>query len=195
METFDSILEKSIEEGEQKAEEARSVDSMKLLSQLSNKMRGLEEQLERELQAVETTKAQIEELSQRQIPDLMLHDLQMSKFTMIDGNEVSVSPEFQPSVTKDNQPAFFGWLRDNGHGDIIKRNVAVAFGKGQDNEATQLIDYTKSKGMTPSDKVSVHPQTLKAFVKEQQTKGNKLPETVTIYNFFKTKISLPRKKN
>ena len=33
----------------------------------------------------------------------------------------------------------YEWLRDQGLGDIIKNNVFVTFGKGEDNKAKQLI--------------------------------------------------------
>ena len=55
--------------------------------------------------------------------------------------------------------------------DIIKNDVTCSFGKGEDNMAGDVIGLLRDKGFDPKTKTHVHPSTLKAFVKEQITKG------------------------
>ena len=50
---------------------------------------------------------------------------------------------------------------------MIKNQVSLEFGMKQDNEAKSLIEELKAKGLPVKQKTSVHPSSLRAFVKEQ----------------------------
>ena len=77
-----------------------------------------------------------------------------------------------PVVHRD---AAFAWLKEKGHDDIIKNLVSVPFGRGEDSLATDFINLAQKNGYAPDQKKEVHPQTLKAFVKEQLEKGQEVP--------------------
>ena len=49
----------------------------------------------------------------------------------------------------------YKWLRDQGLGDIIKNNVFVTFGKGEDDKAKQLLDLAAANGFEPQQKSDV----------------------------------------
>ena len=105
------------------------------------------------------------------------------------GDAVSYKPFYAANISKDRQEEAFNWLRDNGHGELIKNTVSVQFGKGQDEVATDLIFNLEQQGMYPDQKQKVEPMTLKAFVAEQLGKGNALPmETFGVYVGNKVKI-------
>jgi hypothetical protein len=55
--------------------------------------------------------------------------------------------------------------------DIIKNDVTVSFGKGQDNIAGDLVGKLEQDGFNTSQKTYVHASTLKAFVKERFVNG------------------------
>ena len=76
---------------------------------------------------------------------------------------------------KDNMESAYKWLRDNGYGDLIKNEIAVPFGRGEDERANDLLKTLVNNGYEPNQKTVVHPQTLKAFVKEQLESGKELP--------------------
>ena len=42
------------------------------------------------------------------------------------------------------------WLRDNGLGDIVKNNITVSFGQGEDNKAVDYASLARSNGMNLS---------------------------------------------
>ena len=46
----------------------------------------------------------------------------------------------------------YKWLRDNGLADIIKNEVSVQFGKGEDDKAKQLLDLAVTNGYEPQQK-------------------------------------------
>ena len=80
-------------------------------------------------------------------------------------------------------------MRENDHGDLIKNNVSVSFGKGEDSNAVSLKSELEAKGLVVDQKQDVHWQTLRGFVKEQIEKNKTLPsETFGLYIANRTKI-------
>ena len=89
--------------------------------------------------------------------------------------------------------AAYQWLRDQNLGDIIKNNVSVSFGAGEENKANQLMDLAASNGFRPQQKSDVAWNTLTAMYEERVKAGLDMPSDV--FNLWirnKTKIS--RKK-
>ena len=69
----------------------------------------------------------------------------------------------------------YKWLRDNGLADIIKNEVSVQFGKGEDDKAKQLLDLAVTNGYEPQQKTKVEPMTLKALYRERVEAGLDMP--------------------
>ena len=76
----------------------------------------------------------------------------------------------------------YNWLRENGLGDIIKNEVAVQFGKGEDNKAEQLLSLAEQEGYEPTQKQKVEPMTLKALFRERVEAGLDMPSQ--LFNIF-----------
>ena len=66
-------------------------------------------------------------------------------------------------------------------GDIIKNDVTVTFGRGEDNKASEYANLAKGQGYEPVQKIGVHAQTLKAVVRERLEAGREMPS-----DLFKT---------
>jgi hypothetical protein len=81
------------------------------------------------------------------------------------------------------QEEAFKWLRENGRGDVIKNDITVTFGRGEDNKAMAYATLAKGQGFEPVQKVGVHPQTLKGVVRECVESGIDMPE-----DYFKTYV-------
>ena len=134
------------------------------------------------------TKRNLEEISGQLLP-AALGEYGLSELTMADGSKLSVQTVISASISKERQPDAHDWLRDHGHGDLIKNTVSVTFGRGQDETAKDIVRVLQSNGLDPEQKEAVHPSTLKAFVKEQIEKGSEIPsETFGIYIGQKTVI-------
>ena len=67
---------------------------------------------------------------------------------LADGSSVEVKPFFSSENTTSKSEEAFNWLRENGHGDLIKNQVSLEFGMKQDNEAKSLVEELKQKGLT-----------------------------------------------
>jgi len=123
---------------------------------------------------LKTAKQQLLKLTDEDLPTL-LAELGLSKFTLDDGSEVTVKQTFGASIRTDRKSEAFDWLRQNGYDDIIKNTVACKFGRGEDGLAETFIDVASKAGFAVDQKTEVHPQTLRAFVKERVESGDEFP--------------------
>ena len=123
--------------------------------------------------ALKKFKQEIIEMELRTIPDIMT-ELGVAEFTNTDGVKVTIKPFISASIPKKRMEEAHAWLKDNGHGDLIKHFVSVDVGK-KGNDAGLALEALSELGLDPTDKENVHPQTLKAFVREQVESGEPIP--------------------
>lgn len=98
----------------------------------------------------------------------MMQEIGVEKMTLLDGNEITVKQEVYASVPEGRKAVAWNWLEKNNFGGLIKTSVSVDFGKGELEEAEKLIDELATIGVTNAVlSRDVHPQTLKAFLKER----------------------------
>ena len=158
-------------------------ESCNKLLDIQKKISTAEEEMKK-LKEVETT------LSEQTIPNLM-QQAGISMLKLADGSSVEVKPFYSARIPASKSEEAFDWLRENGHGDMIKNQVSLEFGMRQDNEAKALVEELKQKGLAVQQKTSVHPSTLRGFVREQiQDLGKDVPaELFGTYVANKTKIT------
>jgi len=129
------------------------------------------ESLEAELK--EEKKALIK-LTDEEMP-AMLAEIGLSSFALDDGSTVDIKQTYGASILVDNRPQAYEWLRDHGYDDIIKNTVACQFGRGEDDLASAFAAFAQKQGYVPEQKTEIHPQTLRAFVKERVENGDEFP--------------------
>jgi hypothetical protein len=165
------------------------IDSTKTLSDEVIKLRNLEDQVKASEEHTRTLKEKARELSQIVIPQMM-KEMNITKLKLKDGASIEVSNFYSAKIILEKQEEAFNWLRSNGLGDIIKNDVTVTFGRGEDNKAMAYATLAKGQGYEPVQKIGVHPQTLKAVVRERTESGQDLP--ADLFNTFvgnQTKIT------
>ena len=158
-----------------------------LLKQKEDEVAELEDKLK-------AKKAEADDISSRVIPEL-LQEQGLQEIKLADGSKVSVKKEFRATLPKDDlrREAAYQWLRDQGLGDIIKNNVTVSFGRGEDNKANQLVDLAVANGFTPQQKSDVAWNTLTALYEERVKAGLDMPSDV-FHLWIKDKTKISRKK-
>lgn len=134
--------------------------------------------LEKDLKSV---KEQADKISSEVIPNL-LAEQGLSSLKLADGSSVDVRKAYNCTIKKDQMELAYNWLRENGLGDIIKNEVAVQFGKGEDNKAEQLLTLAEQEGYEPTQKQKVEPMTLKALFRERVEAGLDMPSN--LFNIF-----------
>lgn len=127
------------------------------------------------------------------LPDV-LKQIGLPYFRLDDGTTVEVKKEYYGSISADNQSAASAWLREQNCADIIKNEIKLAFGMGEDVEVKKLVDRLTKAGYTFEQKESVHASTLKAFIKEQTEAGVTLPECFNVCIKDRAKLVAPKKK-
>jgi hypothetical protein len=152
--------------------------SLKTVSELANTLVAKKAEVVAAEKALATLKADVADIEERQLPELMT-SVGLAEFKLPDGSYISVGQEYYPNLPGVNsedpaqlerRESIFRWMRSNQHGDLIKREIALTFGRGEDDKATRVTNGLAKAGIPYRDLEQVHPQTLKAFVREQCTK-------------------------
>lgn len=149
--------------------------NLKIVSDLANRQLDLQLQIAQAEANVVLLKETLKEVSQVDLPEAM-SACGCSSISLENGAKVFIKVFYQGKISEGNQEKAFSWLRERGHGDIIKNTVTIAYGKDEDEEAEQLKHALKNKGRAYVDKIQVHPMTLKAFIREQTETGRPLPQ-------------------
>lgn len=138
-------------------------------------------------QEMNSAAAQAHQIRTKLLPERMAA-LRLSSFTLIDGSAVDVSRQYFASIPteehieKERDPDkraqleqrrrdAFAWLRQSGNGDLIKNQIKASLGKGEDAVAASVVKTLIDLGVDFKQAESVHPATLKSFVKEQISNG------------------------
>ena len=181
------------EESTTKAVEQIEDSSIEDLSTLCNKLLNLEGAIGNMEERLQRLKEKQRELSEQIIPD-KLGQLGVTNLKLNDGSQISAEPFYSARISKEKLEDAHAWLREKGHGDIIKNTVTLTFGQGEDVMAKELVDQLTSQGHIPQEKEAVHPSTLRAFVKEQIESGNNafdfdVQKKFSVYQGKRTKIN------
>jgi hypothetical protein len=147
---------------------------LSIVSTLANKQLKLATEVA-ELEA--NLKAKKEELrltSEQELPDAM-QQAGLTQIKLSSGENISINEFYNAHISKANQEKAYGWLVANGHEGLIKNEVLLKFGREETGVVDETVFALQSRGLSPEVRQSVHPSTLKAFVKEQVTTGNDIP--------------------
>jgi hypothetical protein len=171
------------------------VDAMKAVvdpKQLTDKvqqLKNLEDEIRNAEEGVKKLKEQSRIISELEIPSMM-KEMNITKLKLSDGESVEVGKFYSASIPAEKQDEAFTWLRNNGLGDIIKNDITVTFGRGEDNKAAQYAVLARGQGFEPVQKIGVHAQTLKALVRERMESGLDVPSDLfKPYEGNRTKIT------
>jgi hypothetical protein len=171
------------------------IDAMKAVidpKQLTDKvqqLKNLEDEIRNAEEGVKKLKEQARIISELEIPSMM-KEMNITKLKLSDGESVEVGKFYSASIPAEKQDEAFTWLRNNGLGDIIKNDITVTFGRGEDNKAAQYAVLARGQGFEPVQKIGVHTQTLKALVRERMESGLDVPSDLfKPYEGNRTKIT------
>ena len=155
--------------------------SIQSLADQIQMLEGLNTRIETSENNLKDLKKEYERLSGEVIPTMMA-EMGLSHLKLMDGSSVDVKPNYSASISIANREAAFGWLRNNGLGDIIKNEISVSFGRNEDNKAADYAALAEERGFQPTQKLKVEPMTLKALVRERLEAGKSMP--TELFNVF-----------
>jgi len=147
---------------------------LKKVSELARAIAAKEAQVADLDRQLKDAKKELLKLTDEDLPASMA-EMGLASFTLDDGSQIDVKPTYGASILVDNRPKAYEWLRDNGYDDIIKNNVSVSFGRGEDDLANAFKAVAEKEGYLPQQETSIHAGTLKAFVRERIEAGDEFP--------------------
>ena len=167
-------------------------ENIKSLSNEVQKMESLVKEIESIEENLKKKKKDLDVISAEVIPTMM-SEMGLSQLKLMDGSMIDVKPFYNATITVANRESAFNWLRQNGLGDIIKNEMVVSFGRGEDNKAAEYAELAKSQGLQPAQKLKVEPMTLKALVRQRIEAGQEMP-TEIFSIFVGNKTTIKRKQ-
>lgn len=161
------------------------IATLEALSDRANDLDSEAERLEEEAKELKKKSARIRE---EDMPNLM-DKLNAEEHKSKDGKVLTLKDIVKASIADSNRSEVFKWLRSNGHGSLIKNEVAVRLGKGEDQKAAEIKKFFHELSIPFEMKETVHHSTLNAFVKEMRSKGVALPDSISVFNKREVKIT------
>lgn len=158
------------------------------------------EQLEAEAKVLRLTQEladatlSLRQISEKRFPDL-LEKCQQEKLTVAGGITVELKTNYQCGISEENAPLAHEWMEEKGHGSLIKRQITIEFGKGEEAWAKKFLSdlRRRKKALNLKDKKSVHAQTLKSLVNRLMSAGEDIPKDLFgVFPVKKTHVSLKK---
>ena len=170
---FDEMFDDATRDKVQKGDMKTLSSLVKDLDQLTIDINEKEEELK-------SLKLQKHKMSTEQIP-AMMDEMGVQRLD-VENLSVSLKPLINASIPPTRRDEAYQWLRENDLDDIIKNDVIMSFGKGEDNMAGDIMYELEQRGMHPEKKTHIHSMTLKAFIRERVEKG--LPIDLDMFGAF-----------
>lgn len=139
-------------------------------------------------------KERLKQIAEVALPAAM-DELGLTEFKTTSGLIIVIAETIRASIPKARQAEAFDWLRARGHANLIKRQLSISFGKGEDELADKALDLLIAQHYDPEVKTEVHTQTLGALVREKLEAGEDLPlELFGVFRQRSSKIEVPKVK-
>jgi hypothetical protein len=143
--------------------------------------------------AMKLAKENERRLREEAIP-LMMLEIGIKSIKLNDGSTVEASTEIYASIPQAKKQQAFKWLEENNFSGLIKTQVEINFPRGEHEIAKKWLHFLKvNKEMDAEMSETIHPMTLKAFIKEQIKDGTPIPlELFGAMVVDTTKVKLPK---
>jgi hypothetical protein len=158
------------------APEINDSDILGRISKLADRMHELDKEIAKSEQETKRLKAQHDQISQEQLPELF-QQVGMDELTT-NGKArlpLKLKHEVYTSISKGRKPRAIAWLDENGQGGMIRRKVVIEFDKTQQEKVDKLLRLIGKGWPNNRTELDVHAATVKAFVKQQLADGKEIP--------------------
>ena len=174
IEDLTNMMEADFEDKQATSIEKVDQKGLTSVASLARQIRDREVKIEALEKSLKDFKKDLQKLTDEEMP-AMLAEIGISSFSLDDGSTVVVKQTYGASILVQNRPTAYEWLRDHQYDDIIKNTVLCQFGRGEDDQVSAFSQFAETQGFIPQQKTEIHPQTLRAFVKERCEAGEDFP--------------------
>lgn len=168
---------------------------LKELTELAEKQLEVEKELDDLQDLVLLKEEELVTINQNLLPDMM-KEVGMNNFELLDGSKVELVDNLHTSILKDKKLETFKWFRSEevGGADLLKNKINVVLGMEEDDKVDGIVEYFEGIGVGCDIKVDIAPGTLKKFIKDRLEKGEPIPDSISVFEFQKTKITKKKGK-
>jgi flavin-binding protein dodecin len=153
-------------------------NDLKKIRSLVGTKESAEARLEAAKEAVKEAQDHLNNIDRVLIPDMLL-EYGIREFTFEDGSALTIKPFFSVKVAgesdedkEENKLLMLQWLKDHGGKDIVKCDIVLPFKVSEKKEMKAALKIIKEAELPYINKESVHPSTMKAFVKSLYDGGD-----------------------
>ena len=170
-------------------QQVNELTNVKSLSTHVLELQKLEDEINEDEERLKRKKQEADKLSGEVIPEIM-ESMKLKTMKLADGSGIEIKQIYSATIPVANREGAYNWLRENDLGDLIKNEVTVSFGRGEDNKASNYANLARENGFEPAQKLKVEPMTLKAVYRDRVEKKLDLPsEHFNLFKGNKTKIT------
>lgn len=142
-------------------------DALARITTLGERMLSMETKIAGMKSDLEDAERAYRKIEQEELPGLM-KEVNMTEFKLTDGTKLSIVPDVQCSTSQERMPQIVDWLTTYGFDGIVKTSIKVEYGRGEFEAAKETAaSLSESLGRPVDLSQTIHPQTLKSFVKER----------------------------
>lgn len=158
-----------------------------VLVQLADELVKAEFLVEQKEQELIEAKQAVQDIAEKRIPEVT--DGLEGDFQLSDGRTLRVREEIRASIAGEKRIPAITWLDAHDYGHIVKRELIFQFAKGDDERFKVFQERIKAMNLplVMKEQYTVHPATLKAWVKEQLSEGIDLP--IDTFGIFRQQIA------
>lgn len=169
-------------------------DELGEVTKLVTQLLALNAEIEVEEAVTKEKKEQARRLSQEAIP-MAMQELGYSSVDLTDGTSIALKKEIYCSFSDEKRPEGLKWLEDNKLDGIIKSKTEIYFEKGEEEKRRSIEASLHDLAVEYLNIRTVHPQTLKAFIKDRLAAGKDVPmEKFGAIEVTVSKVTLPKKE-
>lgn len=147
--------------------------------------------------SMKAASARLHHLRSKAIPEAMAEAGIGDLFSLEDGHTITLLQYVSGTLPKDpeKRAAALEKIESIGGGALIKTQFAMAFGKGEKEDADALLALLHNNDFHAEVSEGVHPQSLQAFAREKLKNGEEMPlEELGLFAGIIAKIKAPAVK-
>lgn len=164
-------------------------DALERITQLARLAVEQAAEVERLTEQLTAAKTALTRTRQEDLPELM-RELGVTSIKLATGQTVTLNEVVHASIPVPLRWQAFDWLTQHGFGGLIKTELTLEYGRDEREQA--IADAAQIREMTRHSPIvaeTVHPQTLRAFVREQLEAGKPVPfDLFGVTTFSEAKI-------
>lgn len=125
-------------------------------------------------QDLKQKKEEARRLREDTLPCIM-QELGLSELVLSTGERLIIKQDVYASIPESKKAKAYGWLEKHGHGGLVKTEITVTFGRGEEEKATKLFVKLHKANYPTALEQNVHAQTLRAFLRAELKAGTNIP--------------------